>query len=358
MTEPATALTPARFEDTLPRQQISYVPSSIRVEPALPPGPARKFAALRQKSLDLHAVIPAFHDVQEAQLVVTGHKQRIADLTKHPSVGGYGLSADAAPQVISERKLLDRAIAELHRLEKLRETRSARWTACGRLERAVSDWLGLGLPRDCVIEAVDDAPVAELLKKGERIADAVNRYRSVLERFAGELQRVRTAPHLSAVAKAVARDQINALADAAAPDAVRTVKSLEPVGFATARVRALALSLDPKSPPPLVHAEIPDAVGLVAWLWRDQLISKITPSIDEAADDRNALSESRRQEMEAQLGADMLAAEFAECSLIWHADAAGGEIIDFRSDTMTRQKCVANFRASDRSDAKASVPKL
>jgi hypothetical protein len=50
------------------------------------------------------------------------------------------------------------------------------------------------------------------------------------------------------------------------------------------------------------------------------------------ADDKAALSQQQREEMEAQISSDMLAIERAECALIWHAEA-NGEVIDFRSDT-------------------------
>ena len=52
----------------------------------------------------------------------------------------------------------------------------------------------------------------------------------------------------------------------------------------------------------------------------------------EVADDKNALDERQRADMTAQITADELLIQRAECSLIWHAEAQG-EIIDFRADT-------------------------
>jgi hypothetical protein len=52
----------------------------------------------------------------------------------------------------------------------------------------------------------------------------------------------------------------------------------------------------------------------------------------QSADDKAALSQQQREEMEAQIMADTLMIERSECALIWHAEAQG-ETIDFRSDT-------------------------
>ena len=49
----------------------------------------------------------------------------------------------------------------------------------------------------------------------------------------------------------------------------------------------------------------------------------------EIGDDKNALDQRQREEMLATIDADDLAAQRAECSLIWAADARG-EVIDFR----------------------------
>ena len=53
-----------------------------------------------------------------------------------------------------------------------------------------------------------------------------------------------------------------------------------------------------------------------------------TPAIAEVADDKHALDQSRREEMEAEISATSLMIERSECALIWHAESKG-EIYDF-----------------------------
>jgi hypothetical protein len=132
MPEPVTALAPATFADTIPMVATNYAPNTIQTDPLayLPPAAARKLTALRQRASDLHSVIPTFEEAREARLVVDRHRQRIADLQSHPGERGFPVLPPDAPQVKSEQKLLERATAELQRLETLRETRSTRWSAC------------------------------------------------------------------------------------------------------------------------------------------------------------------------------------------------------------------------------------
>jgi hypothetical protein len=85
--------------------------------------------------------------------------------------------------------------------------------------------------------------------------------------------------------------------------------------------------------PALAFSETVDALGVMCWLFKEQMLAKINAGLDEVADDKAALSQQQREEMEAQISSDMLAIERAECALIWHAEA-NGEVIDFsRSDT-------------------------
>jgi hypothetical protein len=74
---------------------------------------------------------------------------------------------------------------------------------------------------------------------------------------------------------------------------------------------------------------------------------KVNAGLDEVADDQAALSQQQREEAEAQIMADALMIERAECSVIWHAEAKG-EVIDFRADTSPQgaARCAAGHRAA------------
>jgi len=133
--------------------------------------------ALKQRAADLLAQVPTHEQVQEVRVEATGYKNRIADLERHKSEGGFGLDA-SAPQVVSEKRKLKSAEKELALVE-LKETRTVRWNTAAALHQAASDWVLRGVPANCVIETVEDQPISELLTKADsgRIDAAVERYR-------------------------------------------------------------------------------------------------------------------------------------------------------------------------------------
>jgi hypothetical protein len=296
----------------------------------LPEPAASKMIAIKQRAHDLHSAIPEFADVRELAETKVRHQQRIQRLLMARAEGGFGQSEDAA-SVVDERRKLERVEKELQRVQTLREVRSQRWTTARQLEARVSDWLMRGgVPGNCTLEAVEDAPISELLKKGESVADALSRYRNRLGELGADEHRVKSAPHLSKDAKAAARVMIERLAEAAAPDCNRAIEFGLPITFQTTVSTVL---VDGTDKPATVSTVAVDFLGLLCWVMRDQVISRIEKELDEIADDKNALDEKTRAEMEATIMADKLEIHRRICTLIWHAEMQRGEIIDFAGDT-------------------------
>jgi hypothetical protein len=261
-----------------------------------------------------------------------GHRNRISDLARHRSENGFEQDP-AAPVVVAERRKLERAEQELARLTTLKETRTVRWNAAAQFDQAVSDWiLRGGIPHGCVIESVEGAPVSELMVKndGGSIETAVQRCRLRLRELAADRHRVNSAQWPISVAEAAARELIERRADAGAPDLDAAIEHGLPISFATTRLTALVHNATPGA---VTYIEAEDAVGLICWLFRKELLAKISAGFREIGDDKHALDQQQREEMLATISADSLAAERTECALIWHAEQRDGEIIDFRSDT-------------------------
>jgi hypothetical protein len=181
-----------------------------------------------------------------------------------------------------------------------------------------------------VVESIDDAPLSELLKKGETIAAAVDRQRLRLRECAADRHRVNSAPWPSSEAKAAARLQIERLSDVGAPNLDAAIEFGQPISFATTTLRSIVRNVE--TPGAIAHADVPDFLGLLCWLFPAEILKRVSAGLDEIADDKAALSQQQREQMEAEINQSVLAIERAECALIWHAEAAG-EIIDFRSDT-------------------------
>ena len=297
----------------------------------LPDAAAAKMTALIQRAADLHSAIPAFEDVHALALDKIRHQTRIADLTKPATEGGFGLTDDSA-QTVSEKRKLERVEKELARLTELKETRTVRWAAAKQLEARTSDWLLRGgIPHGCVLEPVADLPLSELLKKGERIADAVERYRHRLRELAADRHRVNSSPFPASVAKAAAKEFIDRLADAGTPNLEIAIEHNLPVTFATTRLTTKIYNVD--APGAVGYAETDAAIATMCWLWRDQMFSKICAGFDEISDDKNALDERQRAEALATIATDELAIQRSEVACIRAAETQNNEILDFRADT-------------------------
>ena len=125
---------------------------------------------------------------------------------------------------------------------------------------------------------------------------------------------MKSAPWPSSVAKAKMREQIEALAAAAAPDCDSAIEHGSPIGFVTKTVSAMVRNVEG---PGITFVETPDALGLLCWSLPDQILSKINAALDEVSDDEHALDQQQREEMEAQISSDMLAIERNEAACIW-----------------------------------------
>jgi hypothetical protein len=315
----------------------------------LPDAAATKMVAIEQRAVDLRSQTPTYEQVQQTRLEVTGYKNRIADLVADRSAGGFEQDP-ASGQVISEKRKLERAEKELRRLETLKEIRTAKWADAARLHQAARDWTSRGIPGDCTLDVVADAPVAELLKKGETIANAVERFRHRQRELAADAHRIRSCPWPSSLAKAAAKALIDRLADQGQPDLDGAIEHGMDINFVTKRLTSQIYNVT-NSPGAIAYAETDNAIGLMCWLFKDQLLAKINAEFDQIADDKSALSQAQREEMLAIVDVDDLLAQRSECSLIWHAAERGGEMIDFRATTSPQAVLGIALRTLPRADA-------
>ena len=317
----------------------------------LPDAAATKFIAIGQIASDLHGAIPKHEQMQELRLEITGLKNRLADLNRPLSEGGSAVPATAWQVADVERKL-DRGEKELRRLAELVEVRGSRWTSAAQLHQAVSDWVLRGIPANCVIEVVEDAPIAELMKKGETIANAVERFRHRQRECAADRHRVNSSPWPSSVVKAAAKEFIDRLADQGAPDLDAAIEHGMPISFATTRLTTKIFNVD--APGAIGFADADAAIATMCWLWRDQMFSKICAGLDEISDDKNALDQGQRETMLATIDADSLLAERCEVACIYASQR--GEAIAFRATTTPAAAIGVQLRTVPRAAPSGTSP--
>lgn len=211
-----------------------------------------------------------------------------------------------------------------------------------------------GIPGGCTLDVVEDAPVSELMTKadGGRIEAAVERYRLRQRELAADAHRVNSQQWPILGAEADARELIARRADACRPDLERAIENGLPISFATTRLTALVHNAQPGA---VAFIEAEDSIGLLCWLFGPEILKKASEGFREIGDDKNALDQRQREEMLATIDADSLAAERAECSLIWAA-AQSGEIIDFRAATRPAAAIGVALRTVPREVTSGSSP--
>jgi len=99
-----------------------------------------------------------------------------------------------------------------------------------------------------------------------------------------------SAPWPAKLAKARAKDLIGRLADAGMSDFDGAIEHGQNVRFATTRVQSTIHNVDARGA--IAYAEMVDAFSTMVWLFREQLLAKVTAGLDEIADDKHALDQS------------------------------------------------------------------
>jgi hypothetical protein len=154
---------------------------------------------------------------------------------------------------------------------------------------------------------------------------------SEISRLNADIHAIRSAPVLSAAVKATARAEILHLAERGRPDVFGAIEVGERIRWPEATYRASnilhaigaegILQVDG-----LVDTDVPSTMGIVAWLFQDQLIAAVEKEIDQCTDDANALSDvDRAKKLKATVD-EILSVERQEEALIEMAATQGHEV--------------------------------
>jgi hypothetical protein len=317
----------ARFQDTLPRQQTNYAPSHIGTDPLayLPDRAADRLRRLQLSADDLHAVIPEFEQVREANAARMEADTRLKRLLAPQSSGGFNLPEDDLRVTVARRELAEKTRAA-DRLNALDAERTTTWRTASQTLSAINAWLVEGRPAGTVLEAIEVEPPK--LNKGETVVDAIGRLRRRGRELRADIARFNAAPFPLSYCKAQMKAQIEALAQTGTPDVTMLIEHDRDVTFQTQRLQS---SVHADRQTLLAFTEVPDTVALFAWLHKDALIARLDAEIAAEADDATALTHAEREKREAEAMADLLAVERDEAALVWRAQSENLPV-EHRSD--------------------------
>jgi hypothetical protein len=296
---------------------------------ALPAGePRRKLIALRQRSADARAVwLPISDDIRELRTERQRADIRLKQLTLARGAGGANLD-DEYLQVRDIKATLARIDADMSRLQALEQHRGAVRHATGLLVQHIEDWLRSGRPSGTTLTEAPAIAVADIVRKGERTHDALERLRLRLRELDADAHRVNSAPYPSADVKKKMREEIENLAMRGVPHVGALVETFGAIGWPRDAVALPLVALGEKGGPIMGNAvgDAPDVLAMFAWLHRPALLKALDALVDSESDDDAALSVQAREVKLAELSRDKLATERMECALVWAMQDAGDNV--------------------------------
>jgi hypothetical protein len=218
---------------------------------------------------------------------------------------------------------IETATADLKRVRELNEVRTHRWQRCGQLIGAIESY---------VLNISPEVPIVEFKGPGLKaprgdLLEAVELCRRKILEFQSDLAKINAAPIPSALAKKLARQEIDALAARGEPGCFDLIERRAGIGWPKTSYYEENLSglafIDVAAPPIPTGAPGYNALAFYIWHNRDAVIASIERKIEEAADDKNALSDDERPKRRSATLADILALEREEELLIRTGKARG-----------------------------------
>jgi hypothetical protein len=201
----------------------------------------------------------------------------------------------------------------------LHQVRSAAWRDAGRVLTAVESWLKTGRPGGTILKDHEAPPPA--LKAGETLAAALERARERVDECRSTVDRIENAPWPSAHFKHRLREQVEALCARGKPDIrpllERDADAVWPESILRSSVLNAQLSEGARGA--IGMAQAPDALALLTWLLKDQLLKRLDAEIDSLADDDTALDAEAREIRLSEAMARLLEAERLEAGLTYAA---------------------------------------
>jgi hypothetical protein len=298
-----------------------------------------RLESLRQRAHDARSLFePVFDQIRETRIELDRSRSRLRQLVQPRSVGGYGLSqgdenTPADRQVADVQGIISKYEGELARLSAMEAERAAIWRNVGVLVQRCEDWIRSGRPHGTTLTEVAAIEFDEIVKRDEKVNDALERLRHRLRELAADRHRIESAAYPSADCKARLREQIDTLANRGTPSVDMLIEHNGEIGWPQTTQRHELVAMGTDGSPVRGHAtgETFDALGVFVWMHRAALLKAIDALVDSESDDAHALSVTDREVRLAEIERDRLATERMEAALIWSCQIAG-QAIEHRAD--------------------------
>lgn len=297
----------------------------------LPPPARAKLEELRQAAQDAHALIPP---ITERRRDAADKRSRIRMRWTTLTDPTYAVGSVAVPKhgpltaalpsfdgtednaLVQCRLEFAQASAEFDKLGELERTRAERWNALAAVVANLDNYLAGTSTELTLYSGPEPSP-----RRGETAEAGLTRVRKSILKAQNDLILVQRAPLPASMVKAALRKQIDALADANQANCIYMIESGDPLEFPAGPSAVVQTAGVVPSTKEVVHGighvEMPpSALGMIVWLFKDEVLARLDAEIDKRADEGAALDPEQRAMALAEARAALLALEREEEWLI------------------------------------------
>ena len=286
----------------------------------LPPNARAKF----QRMSDLR-------DERRATWTGAGEQHNAAQVEKSELNSRLNLmlasrAAQDHPEVIRLKKLIERATERADYLRDLGDLRRSKFAPIDSVMIRVERYL-----RTCIGARFEDVPPVVLKLKKSEFTTALVDVRAKVSALKADLDKIRAAPWPSALVKAKVRAEIVDFSQRGKPDFFDAIERGGPVRWPERLHQPHTVGCDVRRMNELETVG-QDVLGLLGWLFKNEMIAAVDAEIDRRCDDKNALAPDVRRTREVELQAAVLEAERVEESTIETLSSDHGIEADRRPD--------------------------
>jgi hypothetical protein len=214
---------------------------------------------------------------------------------------------------------IDRAEAEVRRLAAERDERAGKSTAIVSLVSRLDSYVG-DLPRSARIEPFDGTLPPR--KASEPASAVITRCRGEVDKLKIRISEILTAPRPAAEVMEQALREIEALAERGVPDFSALFDGSGGIDWPTTAADLMVRSGTDGMPAP-AHGSNVDVLGLLAWLFKPQLVKAITAAVEDAEIGGEPIPSAQRPKLAAQFRASLLEVERIEEAAAEELEAMG-----------------------------------
>lgn len=279
--------------------------------PTVPAGVRDIVLTLRDVQHDRHAPLMGISDDMRHQREnLLAAESRLREIAKDARIrSGLSDIDESHPEVVNTKQRIADATRKLNRLTARHDDLQGAWQQAAALSRNIENYIrnnhadGITLFEGALSQ----------LRNGETALDGWERASRRTRTLQADRREILAAPFPTALAKKMVREQFEKRIAAVRPDVSGLVDRLDEIEFPQVRT-----SLQTYGTAGAVN--VVDPIGLLAWLLPKDFYAAIDKAIDEAGDDKAALSPEQRAEKIEQIDGDILASEREEAQF---AELAG-----------------------------------